>query len=249
MDALTLIHRARDVGLRLEIAGNALKITGPKEAEPLVRLLAEHKTQVLEVLSDSRLRELRELREIAPESLQGDLPQSVEEEARRDRFEERAPILEFDAGLPRTEAEAIARREMAAGICETAQAEHGANPYTSVLAALRAKCPAYVPEDRWRQAIEDATAFLSEWGERAQAFGWTARELFGLHPVPERPAANYSRLSRYDTMGLIWLLHGRPVTSLTEMEAAIEGVVKVYRKLNKPALGPLGDSLDDWGTL
>ena len=93
----------------------------------------------------------------------------------------------------------------------------------------------------------DATAFVSEWGERAQAFGWTARELFGLHTPPERPPANYSRLSRYDTMGLIWLSHGRPVTSLTEMEAAIQGVVKVYRKLNKPALGPVGDSLDDWG--
>jgi hypothetical protein len=180
--------------------------------------------------------------ERAPETL--DLAQ-----ARRDRFEERAAILEFDEGLPRAEAEAIAHREMAAGICETVQAERNPNHYASTLAALRAKCPAYVPEDRWRQAIEDATAFLSEWGERAQAFGWTARELFGLHPVPERPAANYSRLSRYDTMGLIWLLHGRPVTSLTEIEAAIEGVVKVYRKLNKPALGPLGDSLDDWGTL
>jgi hypothetical protein len=180
--------------------------------------------------------------ERAPETL--DLAQ-----ARRDRFEERAAILEFDEGLPRAEAEAIAHREMAAGICETAQAEHDANPYTSVLAALRAKCPAYVPEDRWRQAIEDATAFVSEWGERAQVFGWTECELFGLHPVPERPAANYSRLSRYDTMGLIWLLHGRPVTNLTETQAAIQGVVKVYRKLNKPALGPLGDSLDDFGAV
>ena len=68
---------------------------------------------------------------------------------------------------------------MAAGICETVQAERNPNHYASTLAALRAKCPACVPEDRWRQAIEDATAFVSEWGERAQAFGWTARELFG----------------------------------------------------------------------
>ena len=43
MDSVTLIHRARDAGLRLVVAGNALKITGPKEAEPFVRLLAEHK--------------------------------------------------------------------------------------------------------------------------------------------------------------------------------------------------------------
>ena len=215
MDVSGLIHRARDAGLRLEIAGNALKITGPKQAEPLVRLLAEHKTQVLEVLTDSRLRELRELREIAPQSQHGGLAQSVEE-AHRDHFGE------GDLG-----------------------------PYASELAALRAKCPAHVPEDRWRQAIEDATAFISKWGAQAQAFGWTARELFGLHPVPERPAANYSRLSRYDTMGLIWLLHGKPVIALTATEAAIQEAtgVTVYRKLNKPALGPLGDSLDDWGTL
>src|SRR6476661_2283441 len=101
MDSVTLIHRARDAGLRLEVAGNALQITGPKEAEPFVRLLAKHKAQVLEALTNSGLRELRELRKIASESLQGDLPQSVEEEARRDRFEERAAVLEFDEGLPR----------------------------------------------------------------------------------------------------------------------------------------------------
>ena len=50
MDGLTLLRRAQDAGLRLEMAGTAIKITGPKEAEPLVRLLAEHKAQVLEAL-------------------------------------------------------------------------------------------------------------------------------------------------------------------------------------------------------
>ena len=37
-------------------------------------------------------------------------------EARRDHFEQRAAILEFDEGLSRAEAEAIARREMMAGV-------------------------------------------------------------------------------------------------------------------------------------
>jgi hypothetical protein len=120
-----------------------------------------------------------------------------------------------------TEAEAIPHRETAAGICETAQAEHFANPYASALAALRAECPDYVPVDRWHQAIADATAFISEWAAQAQAFAWSARELFGLHPVPERPAANYSRLSRVDALGLIWLLRGRPVTALTSTEAVM----------------------------
>jgi hypothetical protein len=44
-------------------------------------------------------------------------------------------------------------------------------------------------------------------------------------------------------------LRGRPVIALTETTAAIKGATGVlsYRKLNKPALGPLGDSLDDMG--
>jgi hypothetical protein len=95
----------------------------------------------------------------------------------------------------------------------------------------------------------DATAFSSKWATLAQTFGWTARELFGLHPVPEQPASNYRRLSRLDHKGLIWLLRGRPVVALTETTAAIQGATAVLtcRKINKPALGPVGDSLDDWG--
>jgi hypothetical protein len=125
----------------------------------------------------------------------------------------------------------------------------GDDPYASALAALRATCPAYVPDDRWRQVIADATSFVPEWGGQAEAFGWTARELFGLHTPPKRPVASYRRLARYDETGLIWLLRGRPVIALTETVAAIQGATAVltYHKLNKPALGPLGDSLDDMG--
>ena len=100
------------------------------------------------------------------------------------------------------------------------------------------------------QAIEDGRKFLASWCEQAEGLGWTARELFWLHAVPERPAATYRRLSRYDETGLIWLLQGRPVVALTETEAAIlghSGAIVPYRKHNKPALGPLGDSLDDMG--
>ena len=56
-------------------------------------------------------------------------------------------------------------------------------------------------------------------------------------------------MSRYDATGLIWLLQGRPVIALTETTAAIQsttGSVLTYRKANKPALGPVGDSLEDF---
>ena len=53
MDGLTLLRRAHDVGLRLEAAGDKLVIRGPKRAEPIVRLLAEHKAAVLAALADN----------------------------------------------------------------------------------------------------------------------------------------------------------------------------------------------------
>ena len=61
--------------------------------------------------------------------------------------------------------------------------------------------------------------------------------------VPDRPGPKYQRLSRYDQTGLVWLLRGRRVIEFTE---AVTGAVS-YRRYNKPALGPLGDSLDDMG--
>ena len=106
------------------------------------------------------------------------------------------------------------------------------------LVALRAKCPAYVPGDRWHQAVADATAFASEWAARAQAFGWTAHELFGLHPAPDQPAAN-SPLARLDDLGLIWLLRGRPVITLTSTEAIIRchsGATLKFCRRSEPAL-------------
>jgi hypothetical protein len=114
--------------------------------------------------------------------------------------------------------------------------------------ALETRCPALVPVDRWRAAVEDGRRFLARWGEQAEALGWIAKDLFGLHTPPAQPHPSYSRLSRYDETGLIWLLCGREVIALTEATAAIQGTsgVTVYRRHNKPALGPIGDSLDDF---
>jgi len=115
--------------------------------------------------------------------------------------------------------------------------------------ALVLRCPDHVEPDRWQQAVEDSRRFLAQWGEQAVALGWTARDLFGLHQVPDSPHPSYRRLSRYDCTGLCWLLRGREVVALTESTAAIRhpsGSITTYRRFNKPPLGPLGDSLDDF---
>jgi hypothetical protein len=132
---------------------------------------------------------------------------------------------------------------------QNAQSSHVQRLLLPVLAALEARCPDRVPAERWQQAIEDGRCFLARWGDQAHALGWTARDLFGLLTVPEHAKPSFNRLSRYDEIGLIWLLDGRRVVALTEDRAAIQspsGNVTIYRKRNKPALGPVGDSpLDD----
>ena len=47
-------------------------------------------------------------------------------------------------------------------------------------------------------------------------------DLFGLPSPPANPHPSYVRLSRYDEIGLIWLLYGRPVIALTEATATIQ---------------------------
>jgi len=103
--------------------------------------------------------------------------------------------------------------------------------------------------ERWLRRGNPRPRFLSRWGDQVEALGWTARDPFGPQAPPSKRHPSYSRLSRYDETGLIWVLQGRPVIALTEATAAIQNPtsnVTVYRKNNKPALGPEGDSLDDF---
>jgi hypothetical protein len=48
-----LLRRAQEVGLRVEPMGDKLLVRGPKRAEAVVKLLAEHKAEVLAALSPS----------------------------------------------------------------------------------------------------------------------------------------------------------------------------------------------------
>jgi hypothetical protein len=119
----------------------------------------------------------------------------------------------------------------------------------AAFAALERQCPDFVDPNHWYVFIADGQRFLEMWDEQAAALGWTADELFGLHQPPAKPHSSYNRLARYDATGLVWMLRSLPVVALTETTAAIRsdtGTIITYRKLNKPALGPLGDSLDDF---
>jgi hypothetical protein len=137
---------------------------------------------------------------------------------------------------PRTKAEAAqnsqnAQNSRAHGPASKRGGEQ--NPYASTIATLEARCPNLVPVERWQHVVSDGKTFLTRWGDQAHALGWTARDLFGLIAVPEHAKPSFSRLSRYDETGLIWLLEGRKVLALTAQTAAIHnpsGSITTYRK-------------------
>jgi hypothetical protein len=54
MDGLTLPRRAREVGLAVAAEGDKLVIRGPKRAEPVARLLIDHKREVMAALAPAK---------------------------------------------------------------------------------------------------------------------------------------------------------------------------------------------------
>ena len=138
----------------------------------------------------------------------------------------------FHAGeRPKTAERAVSgpRPSAVSGVspAETGVKRQGLEPgipalYRGAFEALCALCPAGVPEPRWCQTIADAERFLREWGATAERLGWTADDLFGLHPtVP---------LSRVDHMGALWLCKGERVAELTETTARFERGLAFYRR-------------------
>jgi hypothetical protein len=104
-------------------------------------------------------------------------------------------------------------------------AEHdGSVPaiYAEPFATLQLACPANVPEQRWQQAINDAGIFLDRWGGQAERFGWPPDELFVLHG--EAP------MTRYEYMGLIWILRGKSVIAINPDFTTLSNSNKFYRK-------------------
>src|SRR6185312_4145350 len=86
------------------------------------------------------------------------------------------------------------------------------------------------PQSRWEQAVYDAELFLAEWGSAAERLGWTADDLFGLHPtVP---------LSRVDCMDALWLCKGERVAELTETTARFERGLAFYRRARNTGAAP-----------
>jgi hypothetical protein len=97
MDGLTLLEEARIAGLTVTVEGNRLRIQGPRRAEPIAQRILAHKEEVVRILTTETAVA------VGPDDLPGDW---------RVEWEERAAIMEYDAGLCRERAEALALTEI-----------------------------------------------------------------------------------------------------------------------------------------
>jgi hypothetical protein len=119
-----------------------------------------------------------------------------------DAYEERAAIIEFDAGLPRQEAETLAAQEQGHA---NADSLHGATVARWATEIDRlSKLQAVSPDGA--EALKRAQAFISEgWALQAARLGWDEVQLFGISPAaPWR---------RYDRKGVAF---GGAVQAVTE---------------------------------
>ena len=97
---------------------------------------------------------------------------------------------------------------------------------------LAMACPTSCPAERWETLREDAYTFLRDHAARAHELGWTALDLFDVHP--EQPWV------RLDVTGLVPLLDGAKVVSLSDIEAVIEkpsGARMTFRRRGQASTG------------
>jgi hypothetical protein len=100
----------------------------------------------------------------------------------------------------------------------------------AILAGLKERSsPDWMVPDRWEMLLHDAARFLDRWSSTAHSMGWTTLDLFGVHPT--RPAV------RFDVMGLLLLLQGSEVVTLTAESASIRRPSGAVLRFPRPAAG------------
>jgi hypothetical protein len=83
-------------------------------------------------------------------------------------------------------------------MCQKGKSEGGTaslSPLVAAFSILERHRPDYIDVVDWQHAVEDGRRFIVQWGGQAEALGWTADDLFGLHDPPEQPDPRYRRLA------------------------------------------------------
>jgi len=217
VDPVSLLHRARTAGLRVEAQGDRLVITGSRSGEPIVQLISRHKEQVLAAIRKPLERHVTGpgvTNHPAVAAVLGRFPGAQVIAAQ--------PVLAPKPSIRNQQPE-ISPHSLVAEM--EALATTSAGTPTDCLAWTRAaeslsKWLAGPPRGactpkRWAQFVQDAyQATMDGWVARALAHGWRLDELLGCHRL--------APWSRYDCMGLLPLLNGLRISELSGAGAILE---------------------------
>jgi hypothetical protein len=146
----------------------------------------------------------------------------------------RVPPSEIAVEPPRAGA-SPSRNEIEKG-AQGAELDHGVpSAWIEGLARLDpARRLAGFSADGWRQLIHDGRRFLGLRGSEAASCGWTAADVFGLHPLAPG--------ERHDGMGLVPLIRGGDVIAISAEHATIRMLsgtcLTYYLRLPRPEAVP-----------
>ncbi len=189
MLAHDLIDQFADAGIRLSAENGQVVFEGPRDVLTPERIeeLRRHKAELLAALA-------------APDP---------------GAFEERSAIIEFDAGLPRQEAETLAAQEQGHADADSLYGDV-VGRWAAEIERLD-KLPAVSPDGA--EALKRAQAFISEgWALQAARLGWDEVELFGVCP-----RAPWRRLDRKGAA------FGGAVQAVTQDAMTYVGGLRRYR--------------------
>ena len=147
-------------------------------------------------------------------------------------YEERAAIMEFDGGLPREEAEALAAL---GGKVDLSLLDTVPSPWREECSKLLTRpAPRTIPQRRWDGIVGHTRALISPIShhmENLAQYRWGLHDIFGCHPTaPE---------ARIDYMGLLLLLSDRiTLRGIYQGEILLNTVSGSLQRFQRP-LGPL----------
>jgi hypothetical protein len=155
MSAAALIRQFEDCGAHFELRPDGVHLIRPKGTvlpPELIEAARARKAEIRDALA-RKVGQRFHATEAAP----------IFDAADR---EERAAIMEHEAGMPREWAEAFA-------------------------AIAQSSAPGDFERDRWQDTLDGMLRFSDEWSGRAAALGWRCEEVFGLDLTA--PAARVDR--------------------------------------------------------
>ena len=146
MNATALINQISACGARFEVDGETVRVIKTREVVIPPKLLQAARDAKAEIRTA--------------------LSQAARERADAADPDERAAVMEIDAGMPRRWADYLAQLS-------------------------QGPPPGDFQERHWQTVIDGALGFADEWAGRAYALGWSPDELFGMDAVA--PAARVDR--------------------------------------------------------